>query len=277
MSIFEHWQSQKETLRSLLDVQSDLSGVIYQVRHAVLQTEQNALAELSDDVLRQQAGVLMSCIKNSIALMEVPMTSEVWTAQKQDEPVRKHSPFVLIFSGLMLLLLVVCILVRSWLCALLGVCALISGLIAMFPRKQAAASPDQEVRVTLKPDSERLFAILDGQMRAADRYLNDYSYLNDQLRGTSECTDPDVVLRTADLLEALYECDETQRAPADDAVRRLMECLGLRAVDYSPQTSKLFNVLPSKNTTQTIVPAILSISEQRLLKRGTAADKISAA
>ena len=147
-------------MRSLLDVQSDLSGVIYQVRHAVLQTEQNALAELSDDVLRQQAGVLMSCIKNNIALMEVPMTSEVWTVQKQDEPVRQHSPFVLIFSGLMLLLLVVCILARSWLCALLGVCALISGLIAMFPRKQAASSPDQEVRVTLKPDSERLLQFL---------------------------------------------------------------------------------------------------------------------
>ena len=277
MNIFDHWQSQKEPLRSLLDAQPDLAGVIYQVRHAVLQTEQNALAELTDDVLRQQAGVLMSCIKNSIALMEVPMTSQMWTAQKQDEPDRKHSPFMLVFVGLMLLLLIVCILSRSWLCALLGICALSSGLIATFPRKQPMLSSVQDVRITLKPDAERLFAILDGQMRAVDRYLNDYAYLNDQLRGTSECTDPNVVLRAADLLEALYECDETQRAPADDATRRLMECLGMRAVDYSPQTSKLFNVLPSKNTTQTIVPAILSVSEQRLLRRGTAADRISAA
>ena len=31
-----------------------------QQRHALLQTEQNALAEMTDDVLRQQAGVLMS-------------------------------------------------------------------------------------------------------------------------------------------------------------------------------------------------------------------------
>lgn len=44
MTIYEHWQTQRETLRAKLQDKPDTSSVIYEVRHALLQTEQNALA-----------------------------------------------------------------------------------------------------------------------------------------------------------------------------------------------------------------------------------------
>ena len=53
MNIFDHWQAQKPALRAALEEQTDLAGAVDQVRRALLQTEQNALAEMSDDVLRQ--------------------------------------------------------------------------------------------------------------------------------------------------------------------------------------------------------------------------------
>ena len=81
MTIYEHWLIQKEQLRPLLAEQNDMAGVVYQVRHALLQTEQNALAELTDDILRQQAGVLLSCIKNSAGLLETHINAQVWVPQ----------------------------------------------------------------------------------------------------------------------------------------------------------------------------------------------------
>ena len=58
-NVFDHWQAQKPALRAALEEQTDPAGAADRVRHALLQTEQNALAEMTDEVLRQQAGVLM--------------------------------------------------------------------------------------------------------------------------------------------------------------------------------------------------------------------------
>lgn len=279
MMIFDHWLIQKEKLPALAEQQQDLSGVIYQIRHALLQTEQNALAEMQDDVLRQQAGVLFSCVKNSIGLIEAHIAAQVWVPQKaQKAPAafqKKWLPPLVLF----LIAAALCVLRSEWLVfASLTAASVLAVSALLHTRKENAAfTSSNETRISLKPDLDKLLGILDGQVRAVERYLNDFSYLNEQLRGSSDCSDPAAVSRASDLLEALYECDETERGPADEAARLLLESLGLRALDYSEENSHYFNALPSKNTTRTLSPAILSIKDQRLLRRGTAAVRIEAA
>jgi len=279
MMIFDHWQIQKEKLPSLLSQQQDLSGVIYQLRHALLQTEQNALAEMQDDVLRQQTGVLFSCVKNSLGLLEAHIAAQIWVPQSvQKTPAAFRSnwlpPLCLFVAAAVL-----CAFRSEWIVfALLAAAGALAFSAWLRDRQQKATSAQMdETRVSLKPDIDKMLGILDGQLRALDCYLNDFSYLNDQLRGSSDCSDPAAVSRASDLLEALYECDEADRGPADEAARMLLESLGLRALDYSEETSHYFNALPSKNATRTLSPAILSVKEQRLLHRGTAAVKIEAA
>ncbi len=271
MTVWEHWQPQREQLRPTLLYQQDLSGVSGQVRHALLQTEQNLLAQLPDDIIRQQAGILMGCIKNSIGLLEAHGAAQVWVPQKQE---KRQTPSLLwLFAACcMLAVCLWCVLTAHWLLF----AALVSGLIVALAaylqeRKSRLSMTEQdETHITIKPDIDNLLMLIDGQVRSLDRYLNDFSYLNEQLQGASECTDPLAVARAAELLEALYERDEAERGQAGEAARKLLESLGLQAIDYSQRTSRLFNALPSKNTTCTLCPAIVSIKEQRLLRRGTA-------
>lgn len=281
MSVFDHWQMQKEPLRRAIEEQHELADVVYQIRHALLQTEQNALAELSDDVLRQQAGVLMSCVKTSVGLLDARVSSQVWVPQRAKAQAKPKGRLALwtIAALLEILLGGYCYfkgLVIGWIVALavlvVGICALAAG------RKGAKSADTQdEVRVTLKPDIDRLFSLLDGQIRAVDRSLNDLAYLNDQLRGGAECTDAATLSRVANLLEALYECDESVREPACEAADRMLESMGLCALPYSEENRRLFSALPSKTETRTLSPAILSTQDNRLLRRGTAAVRIDAA
>ncbi len=280
MSVYEHWQSQKEALRKALDEQPDLAGVVYQVRHALLQTEQNAMAGIGDDVLRQQTGVLMSLLKTSVGLLEAQIATKVWVPQKQSERKqgRAQWPLWIIAFLLQLLLGGYCYwkgLLLGWIVAL-G--ALIVGVIALFAGRKRAPEPMQDdVRVTLRPDMDRLFGLLDGQMRAIDRAINDLSYLNEQLRGGPEGVSNQTLDRVADLMEALYGMDGDTAQTAAEVSGALLASLGLVAVQYSEKDRSLFNALPSKSETRTLSPAILSAQDRRLLKRGTAAVRTDAA
>ena len=49
MSVFDQWQSQKDGLRKSLQSAADLADVTYHIRHALNQTEQNALAAMADN------------------------------------------------------------------------------------------------------------------------------------------------------------------------------------------------------------------------------------
>ena len=279
MNILQHWQNQKDALRSVLTDRISAADAVRHVRHALLQVEQNALAEMDDDLLRQQASVLMGSLKGSVGLLEAHGTAQIWVAQKIGSARSSSKMLWQIAAGVLAALAVWCGFRDEWLAMAMAFIGLAIGVCALFTeRKEAAAIlPKDEVQTTVTVDIDRLFAILDGQLRSMDRYLSDFSYLNDQARGGAESADPITLSRAADLMEALYECDEAERAPAEEAARRLLEKLGLQAVDYCEEQSKLFNALPSKSVTRTLSPAIVSVKDQQLLRRGTAAVRISAA
>ena len=279
MNIFDHWQTQRDLLRPRLAELTSTSDAVHQIRHALLQTEQNALAEMSDDVLRQQAGVLLNCVKQSVGLLEAQIASQVWVPQKHTKAQSGKERLMLgAAAGALIAALTIYCYLKGWvLGAALAACSLIMSGIAFLWKPAAALPAQDEVRVTLRPDTDRLFAVLDGQIRAVDRYITDFSYLNDQLRSNTDSADEAALHRAADLMEALYECGDEERAPAEDAAHRLLAVLGLQAVNYSVQTSSYFNALPSKTVTRTLSPAILTVQDQRLLRRGTAAVKMDVA
>ncbi len=278
MSAYEVWCTQKEKLRAQLEQADDLHGVTPAVRHALSQTEQTTLAGLSDDLLRQQVGILFSCLKTSAGLLDVPIAAKVWEVRPQGE--KKRAKPTWLFFVLAAILQALC-----WrtsyqqgdvlqLILLATVFALVlTGLLLSVSQKRAPKTED-DVRVSLHPDIEKLFYALDAQMKAIDRYLNDFAYLNEGLRGKSTLPDSRTVGLAADMLEALYECEEEVRQPSLLAADKVLDDLGLEAVPYSEQDSALFTVLPSKTETRTLSPAIVSSEDRRVLRRGTAAVRL---
>lgn len=281
MSVFDQWQSQKDGLRKSLQSAADLADVTYHIRHALNQTEQNALAAMADDVLRQQAGVLLGCLKTSVGLLECQIQTQVWLPQSQKKArgVRPSVALMWLAAALVALLAAFCYLKGQWLGFLAAVGAVAAFLAAMVlsRKEQGNTVPQEEIKVTLRPDIDRLFAVLDGQLRSVDRYLNDFDYLNNQLRDGSQTADPLSLTRVTDLMEALYEWDEDARQTLTQPVRRLTESMGLSVLDYTPENRRYFNALPSKSTTRTLSPAILSMKDHQLLRRGTAAVQMDAA
>ena len=275
MTILEHWQQQKEDLLLKIDRSPAMADAVYQIRHALLQTEQNALAEMSDDTLRQQAGILISSVKSTIGLLEVPKASV--SAAQFKKPVRKMERgqlSLMLIAAILLAVLAVCCYWKGWvLGTVLALCALlIGGAAALWKPAEAKSEPVCVMRV----DTDRLFVLLDGQMRSIDRCLNDFAYLNEQLACGADPADEAALSRAADLMEALFEYSEAERAPAEEAACRLLNALGFCALSYSEENSRLFNILPSKNVTCTLSPAIVSAQDHRLLRRGTAAVQTAA-
>lgn len=270
MSAFECWEEQRESLRAALKDQTSVADQVYAIRHALMQTEQNTLAQQSDEVLRQQMGVLFSLVKGSVGFLETPVAATSWVAQSRKAEKQGGKAWLVVLTALLMIFSGLCCyfrgIVLGWVSAL---AALIAGSAALLTERRKAAVHD-EVRVTLQPDVERLLAVLDGQLRAIDRCANDFAYLNDSLRGREQGSSA-MAERLADLMEAVYDLDGDERDEMAGAVEGLLNGLGFRAMEYSEENSRLFTVLPSKNETRTLSPAIVSAEDFRLIRRGTAA------
>lgn len=274
MSVLECWQQQKEPLRQALEGCATAADMAYQVRHALLQTEQNALAAMDDDILRQQAGLLLSGLKGAVNLLDCHKQTQVWVPASIKKQKRRIAPLQWFSAGLMVLLGVYCYGKGLWLGLGLVIAALLLSAANLFPKE--AEKPENEYQIIVKPDIDRLLPLLDGQVRAVDRAISDMAYLNDQLRSGGETADPVSLSRVADLMEALYEWDDELRAPLSEPMNRLLESLDLCVLDYTPENRRYFNALPSKSVTRTLSPAILSRKDRQLLRRGTAAVRMDA-
>lgn len=281
MGAYEQWKEQKGKLTQVLARESEGTEVSYAVKHALAQVEQNTMATQQDDLLRQQTGILFSCCKVSAGFLDVSVAAGVWV--KQQESSKRHAFSAnnpLGWVGIVCYV-AACIYayikneIAIWL--LLLAAALVMLAVLWQERKIRKGLPDvPQTKVTLRVDTQKLFQVLDTQMQAIDRYINDFMYLNEQASGTwADVPDGKMVALVAELLEALYEYDAQEREPMEEALCRMLQSFGLAAVDYEPAQKRLFTVLPSKTENRTIVPAIVQQKDGNMLRRGTAVVRIS--
>lgn len=276
MEILEHWLIQREPLRIALENQTDMNTSIFQIRKALTQTEQNAFAELEDDILRQQAGVLMNCIKNSVSLLAVNVVHQSWVAQKvEKDAFRKKNWFPFAAAGALVLILLLGINEKNWAFVILAALGLVLSVMNLLPKKKQVmtALPKDEVKITVTIDAEKLLKELDQQIHSVDRFLNDFRHLNQQMESGSDLADSGTISRASELMEAVSDCDDENQEALQDAAARLLGQLGMKLLSYSADKKEYFNILPSKQVTRTISPAILSAKDGRMLRRGIAAVK----
>lgn len=276
MSAHQCWLAQRERLRESLRTTGDTSGAAYLTRHALAQVEQNAMAEQSDDLLRQQTGILFSCCKTSLNLLDISVTTKVWVAQTLAQKPKKGFATwaLLLVCALQIAVLLYAYVSHLWLlCVPPGatLIATIIGWVSLSRAKKLEEPTEDRLKVTAKPDTEKLFAAIDAQMKAIDRYINDFAYLNEQNAMQNGPADVQSTALLAGLMQAVYECEGDGRDEAVSAAERLLDSAGVHAVVYSSTDAHLFNVLPSITETRTLVPALLSQKDGALLYRGTAA------
>lgn len=275
MSAYECWQQQKEKLRAELGPDTELSSAAYLTRHAVAQVEQSVLAAQTDDVLRQQAGVLFAGLKSAVGLMDVATGAKVWVAQSaRQTPKKKGAAFFGCLAVAAQLAVGLLAYTRKEPLLWIGMLAALAlgALCVIALRRAKPVLPQDEVRVTLHPDADKLLRTLDAQMQSVDRYLNDFAYLNETLGGKSALPDRQTMDSVADMLEAI--ADQQDGSPAMEAATRMLDGLGLTAVSFDGKNQQLFTLLPSKEETRTLSPALLAKEDGRLIRRGAATKRV---
>ena len=277
MGAYQCWTTQRERLRETLAAAGDAAGAAYLVRHTLSQVEQNTMAEQPDDLLRQQTGILFACVKTSLNLLDISLTSKVWVAQTA-----AGKPKGGIWRWLLLAALALAAgigtfayLRGQWLLFAATATAAVLGtagwLLQRRAAKQTGVFDEDRLKVTTMPDAEQLFKAVEAQMRAIDRYINDFAYLNEQSALSHSVPDAQSISVLADLMQAVYETDGEAGEDAAAAAEHLLASLGVRAAGYTPQDARLFTVLPSISETRTLSPALLATKDGALLRRGTAA------
>lgn len=281
MTALENWQEQRTALAKELKDQREISDILYSVRHALMQTEQNTLAAQTDDVLRQQLGVLFGLLKNSVNLLNIPATATTWTPYAKKKKPRPGLPF-LFGAALILILTVVWMYAKGDLLGwLLPLATLVLGLVGIAAndraRRKEEAGLFAEQRTTHTLDTEQLLGAIEAQIVMIDRCTTDFAYLNRSLRNPAGSAGWQNLDAVSELLETIYAYDDDLRTQAGDAMQQLLIEMGLEAVDFDPENERLFTQLPSKNMTRTLCPALLSAEDHRLLRRGTAVVRANAA
>ena len=139
---------------------------------------------------------------------------------------------------------------------------------------------EREVRVHAELDADVVWKTLKKAMETMDRKSEEYlaqeeTWLRERTDTASPASasrDPETLRLLGDLLEALYADN------GDYALRQLKKLLpwlrqqGIEAVDYSPETADLFELLPTKRSSATQRPAL--ISGETLLLAGRATEHV---
>ena len=139
---------------------------------------------------------------------------------------------------------------------------------------------EREVRVHAELDADVVWKTLKKAVETMDRKSEEY--LAQEETWSREQTDasftasaswsPETLRLLGDLLEALYAQN------GDYAIRQLKKLLpwlhqqGIEAVDYSPETADLFELLPTKRASATQSPAL--VSGETLLLAGRATEHV---
>lgn len=139
---------------------------------------------------------------------------------------------------------------------------------------------EREVRVHAELDADVVWKTLKKAMETMDRKSEEYlaqeeTWIREQKDTASPASasrDPETLRLLGDLLEALYADN------GDYALRQLKKLLpwlrqqGIEAVDYSPETADLFELLPTKRSSATQRPAL--VKEGTLLLAGRATEHV---
>ena len=139
---------------------------------------------------------------------------------------------------------------------------------------------EREVRVHAELDADVVWKTLKKAVETMDRKSEEYlaqeeTWLRERTDTASPASasrDPETLRLLGDLLEALYADN------GDYAIRQLKKLLpwlrqqGIEAVDYSPETADLFELLPTKRSSATQRPAL--VSGETLLLAGRATEHV---
>ena len=285
MKAVDKWREIKDETRKEISLEDktvqDIKNILVQkienIQHSVMSEEKNSK-------LRQQIGILFTILKENFNLYNTLGSVRIWSEENIEIYKQK--------GDIVFLTLIHCVLFYSlwytfsqgiklghYIMTGVGVIGLISEILVILLILKKYRENSKMIETVQKTEINlnigKILEFMDKNMENLDRYIEELSILN----GLEDKKDNNLDKNILEVFQKLDEVEKTDNQIIMSTLNKEIESILLRnnieKIEYSDNTEKYFDVLPSKNSTMTIKSAFVEKDTQKVFVRGVAIKKIN--
>ncbi len=232
-------------------------------RELVMRVQQKTLSAIEESIPRQMGGMLFAHTLKALQAPQIfdePKLYQQAGSEKGKTPAILFAIFATGFAAFSIFQMKEQDLLWPMLCQL---AALVLWVLAFFLTHKPAKKA--EYKIVTKVDHEKLMALIGEQMHLIDRDL-------EALLSLCVMDNPQEISDSAlDAMMKIYEiqAQSPEQSPEiSQAIGYYLKQNGLIQVEYTLHNAPMFQALPTKGATRTLVPALLK--ENRMVRQGLA-------
>lgn len=285
MKVVNKWREIKEETKKEISMENktvqDIKNILVQkienVQHSIMSEEKNSK-------LRQQIGILFTILKENFNIYNTLGSVRIWS--EENIKVYKQK------GNIVFLTLMHCILFYSLWYSFsqgiklnyytmigVGVIGLISEILIVllilkkYREDSKIIETVQKTEINLNID--KIMEFMDKNMEALDRYIEELTILN----GLEDKKESNLDKNILEVFQKFDEIEKTDNKVIVPMINKEIENIllinNIEKIEYSKETEKYFDILPSKNSTMTIKSAFIEKDSNKVFVRGVAIKKIN--
>lgn len=285
MKAVDKWRELKEETKKEISAENktvqDIKNILVQ---KIENIQHNIMSEEKNSKLRQQIGILFTILKENFNIYNTLGSVRIWS--EENIKVYKQK------GNIVFLTLMHCFLFYSLWYSFsqgiklnyytmigVGIAGLISEILILllilkkYREDSKIVETVQKTEINLNID--KIMEFMDRNMEALDRYIEELTILNG-LENKKESNLDKNILEVFQKFDEIEKTDNKVIVPiVNKEIENILLSNNIEKIEYSKETEKYFDILPSKNSTMTIKSAFIEKDSNKVFVRGVAIKKIN--
>lgn len=285
MKAVDKWRELKEETKKEISAENktvqDIKNILVQ---KIENIQHNVMSEEKNSKLRQQIGILFTILKENFNIYNTLGSVRIWS--EENIKVYKQK------GNIVFLTLMHCVLFYSLWYSFsqgiklnyytmigVGIAGLVSEILILllilkkYREDSKIVETVQKTEINLNID--KIMEFMDRNMEALDRYIEELTILNG-LENKKESNLDKNILEVFQKFDEIEKTDNKVIVPmVNKEIENILLSNNIEKIEYSKETEKYFDILPSKNSTMTIKSAFIEKDSNKVFVRGVAIKKIN--
>lgn len=285
MKAVDKWRELKEETKKEISAENktvqDIKNILVQ---KIENIQHNVMSEEKNSKLRQQIGILFTILKENFNIYNTLGSVRIWS--EENIKVYKQK------GNIVFLTLMHCVLFYSlwysfsqgiklnyYIMIGVGIAGLVSEILILllilkkYREDSKIIETVQKTEINLNID--KIMEFMDRNMEALDRYIEELTILNG-LENKKESNLDKNILEVFQKFDEIEKTDNKVIVPmVNKEIENILLSNNIEKIEYSKETEKYFDILPSKNSTMTIKSAFIEKDSNKVFVRGVAIKKIN--
>lgn len=285
MKAVDKWREIKEETKKEISAENktvqDIKNILVQ---KIENIQHNVMSEEKNSKLRQQIGIFFTILKENFNIYNTLGSVRIWS--EENIKVYKQK------GNIVFLTLMHCVLFYSLWYSFsqgiklnyytmigVGVAGIVSEILIVllilkkYREDSKIIETVQKTEINLNID--KIMEFMDRNMEALDRYIEELTILNG-LENKKESNLDKNILEVFQKFDEIEKTDNKVIVPiVNKEIENILLANNIEKIEYSKETEKYFDILPSKNSTMTIKSAFVEKESNKVFVRGVAIKKIN--